>query len=95
LALNAGWDNELLAIELSDLQDMGYDLSLTGFNEDEIRLIQSDFEPDAIDEIDEVNESVNFIIKCKNIAEKEIIKEKLNTTSEKIEFKTFMDFLNG
>lgn len=40
MALNAGWDNELLAIELSDLQDMGYDLSLTGFNEDEIKELQ-------------------------------------------------------
>ena len=40
MALNADWDNELLTIELSDLQDMGYDLSLTGFNEDEIKELQ-------------------------------------------------------
>lgn len=36
LALNAGWDNEMLALELSDLKDAGYDLGLTGFSIDEI-----------------------------------------------------------
>lgn len=32
LALNAGWDDELLALELKDLQAMDYDLALTGFD---------------------------------------------------------------
>ncbi len=36
LALNAGWDDEMLAVELIDLKDMGFDLDLTGFNTDEI-----------------------------------------------------------
>lgn len=36
LALDAGWDNELLKIELQDLDAEGFDLSLTGFNPDEI-----------------------------------------------------------
>ncbi len=36
LALNAGWDEGLLAQELADLQDEGYDLALTGFNDDEL-----------------------------------------------------------
>jgi DNA modification methylase len=36
LALNAGWDNEMLALELQDLSDAGYDLGLTGFDPDEI-----------------------------------------------------------
>ena len=36
LALNAGWDNELLALELGDLKDEGFDLTLTGFNDDEL-----------------------------------------------------------
>jgi len=36
LALNAGWDEELLALELAELGDMGFDLELTGFELDEI-----------------------------------------------------------
>lgn len=36
LALDAGWDNDLLKIELQDLQAGGFNLELTGFNLDEI-----------------------------------------------------------
>ena len=36
LALNAGWDESLLAIELRDLEDLGYDTGLTGFDSKEI-----------------------------------------------------------
>jgi site-specific DNA-methyltransferase (adenine-specific) len=37
LALNAGWDDEMLALELADLKEAGFDLELTGFGEDEIK----------------------------------------------------------
>ena len=36
LALNAGWDMEKLAVEIGDLSGMGFDLTLTGFSEDEL-----------------------------------------------------------
>lgn len=36
LALNAGWDPDLLAAELLDLRTSGFDLSLTGFGDDEL-----------------------------------------------------------
>jgi hypothetical protein len=36
LALNAGWDNQLLAIELKGLGELGFDLGLTGFGELEL-----------------------------------------------------------
>jgi hypothetical protein len=36
LALNAGWDNELLALELTELQGMGFGMELIGFSKDEI-----------------------------------------------------------
>lgn len=39
LALNAGWDNQLLAIEFDELKDAGYDLGLTGFSLDEIEAL--------------------------------------------------------
>ena len=37
LALNSGWDEKLLEIELLELQEMNYDLSLTGFNNEELK----------------------------------------------------------
>jgi ParB-like chromosome segregation protein Spo0J len=39
LALNAGWDTELLKLELEDLKLGGFDLSLTGFGEPELDAI--------------------------------------------------------
>ncbi|MEI4262802.1 site-specific DNA-methyltransferase [Roseovarius sp. D0-M9] len=36
LALNAGWDEELLKLELGELRDGGFDLRLTGFDASEI-----------------------------------------------------------
>ena len=36
LALDAGWDTELLALELGELRDSGFDSGLTGFDEIEI-----------------------------------------------------------
>lgn len=42
LALNAGWDNDLLAVEMLDLKELGFDLELTGFNLDEIAALTID-----------------------------------------------------
>ena len=39
LALNAGWDNDLLALELGELGDLGFDVELTGFTADEIQAL--------------------------------------------------------
>jgi len=36
IALNAGWDEELLGLELADLREDGFDLELTGFDGDEL-----------------------------------------------------------
>jgi len=36
LALQAGWDEELLAAELAELQNVGFDLALTGFDDAEL-----------------------------------------------------------
>lgn len=40
LALNAGWDDELLALELGELNDLGLDLAITGFAEDELAALR-------------------------------------------------------
>lgn len=36
LAMNAGWDNDFLTLELKDLEAEGFDLSLTGFDDKEL-----------------------------------------------------------
>ena len=56
MALDAGWDDELLAVEMEELQNLGFDLGLTGFDEKEIADLfaidsdeakQDDFDVDA------------------------------------------------
>lgn len=39
LALNAGWDNDMLKVELEDLKDLDFDLNLTGFSDEELKAI--------------------------------------------------------
>lgn len=59
LALNSGWDNELLALELGELGDLGFDMDLVGFTDDEIAaLMPEQIEPgltddDAVPEVPE------------------------------------------
>ena len=51
LALNAGWDNEMLALELGEIGDLGFDLDLTGFTAEEIAaLMPEQIEPGLTDE---------------------------------------------
>ena len=55
LALNAGWDLELLAVELGDLQGFDFNLLLTGFSDDELGKLlaektEGETDPDDIPE---------------------------------------------
>ena len=53
LALNAGWDEELLALEFGELKDLGFNLELTGFGLDEIeKLFAADGEEVKDDDFD-------------------------------------------
>lgn len=42
LALNAGWDEELLGLELADLGALDFDLSLIGFDDDELASLMAE-----------------------------------------------------
>jgi hypothetical protein len=42
LALNAGWDEEMLKLEFEELEELGFDLDLTGFTLDEIADLAQD-----------------------------------------------------
>ena len=58
LAENAGWDEDLLRLELEDLQAENFDLELTGFDFDEIdRLLNADTEPAGNTDDDDIPET--------------------------------------
>jgi len=66
LALDAGWDEELLSLELAELSEAGYDLTMTGFSNEEIEELlvgaeqalqdesADESEDDAADDVPEV-----------------------------------------
>lgn len=58
MALNAGWDEELLKIELENLKELDFDLELTGFDVDELDdIFQVEEEQEIVeDEVPEVPE---------------------------------------
>jgi len=63
LALSAGWDEELLALEFGELQDLGFDLQLTGFDPDEIEKLfntSDDVQEDDFD-VDKAAEEPPFV----------------------------------
>jgi DNA modification methylase len=47
LALNAGWDEAMLRLELEDLQAADFDLDLLGFNADELGALLTEPEPET------------------------------------------------
>jgi len=49
LALNAGWDEELLRLEIGDLRDAGFEVELLGFSDDELADLFGDAELAAND----------------------------------------------
>ena len=51
LALDAGWDDEMLRVELQELGDLNFDLSLTGFDVNELSALffEPEFKPDDIE----------------------------------------------
>jgi ParB-like chromosome segregation protein Spo0J len=56
LTLNGGWDQDLLALELGELEVLGFDLDLVGFSEEEraslaARMNEGLTDPDAVPEL--------------------------------------------
>jgi len=65
LALNAGWDNEMLALELGEISELGFDLDLTGFTAEEIKVLKlPNFEPASEEDQSKLDELEPHWINC-------------------------------
>lgn len=71
LALNAGWDIETLQAELEGLQELNYDLELTGFNHGEISALwlEGEFAPGSEDEQGRLDQLQPKMVECPNCGE--------------------------
>lgn len=66
LALNAGWDLDLLSAEISDLEDLDFEVELLGFDDDFLKGLPGFGEEEKIEEEQEQEEE-------KNIASEKVI----------------------
>lgn len=66
LALNAGWDDDALKLELQDIDALGFDLTLTGFDIAELTNIfdEPDFAPGTEDDQGKLDELAPKMVDC-------------------------------
>ncbi len=59
IALNAGWDEEMLALEMKELEESDFNLDILGFSEDELKELENFGEPqtEAKSEEDDIPEA--------------------------------------
>lgn len=82
LALNAGWDEELLRQEIEALRELDFDINLLGF--DSIELGKMFDEPEESELKEETySEVFNVIIECKDEEEQEKVFNRLDTEGYK------------
>jgi ParB-like chromosome segregation protein Spo0J len=66
LALNAGWNNDLLKLEIDELKADDFDIGLLGFTLEELKGLgnfDDDFSPDLPDENDSENEEKPLVLR--------------------------------
>jgi ParB-like chromosome segregation protein Spo0J len=66
LALDAGWDDEMLRVELQDLDAVDFDLTLTGFSVEEMDglFYEPDFSPGTEDDQGKLDELDPKMVTC-------------------------------
>jgi len=77
LALDAGWNNEMLKIELQDLDLAGFDLGLTGFDIGELTALfyEPDFAPGNEGEQGRLDQLAPKIVQCPHCAQEYDLRE--------------------
>lgn len=89
IALNAGWDEQMLALEVQGLAVSDIDLKLMGFTDKELERFLQNAEADVGGNNDiDINESYEIIVECISEYEQRTLLERL--TSEGIKCKSLM-----
>jgi ParB-like chromosome segregation protein Spo0J len=81
LALNAGWDADVLKLEIESLAEMDFDLALLGFDDIELGKMFDDEEIEL--EQENYSEVFNVIVECNDESEQEKIFNRLDTEGYK------------
>ena len=100
MALNAGWDDELLKLELENLKELDFDLELTGFNVDELddifqveeeqEIVEDDFEIEVPEEpkakLGDIYQLGNHRLMCGSALIKEDVEKLLDNNKCELTF---------
>lgn len=73
LALNSGWDYELLKIELEELNDQNFDLSIIGFDADELEKVMFDNIETELPKEQDLKAMYEIAVECKDGNEQQIV----------------------
>jgi ParB-like chromosome segregation protein Spo0J len=76
LALNSGWDEEMLGLELADLREADFDLDLIGFDAGEIEPIVDDTNDELTSQ--KIGELFEVIAECENEDQQNMVYNLLN-----------------
>ena len=66
LALNAGWDEELLKLEIDELRELDFDIGLIGFDAGELSemMYEKNFDPESEDEQGRLDQLAPKMVLC-------------------------------
>ncbi len=80
----AGWDNDMLRIELDELGEMGFDLELTGFSLDEMASIFDNSEQEDTEPTEQLYAEIfSIVVECESEEEQERIFNRLDSEGYK------------
>lgn len=84
LALNAGWDDEMLKLEIQELADLEFDLKLLGFDDIELAKLFDQLEDEEKELKEEsYSEVFNVIVECADESEQEKVFNRLDSEGYK------------
>tara|TARA_B100000963_G_scaffold273400_1_gene241588 strand:- start:4129 stop:4695 length:567 start_codon:yes stop_codon:yes gene_type:complete len=83
LALNAGWDEELLKIEFKELTDLNFDVELTGFSLEELGTLFDERNDDKLPEQEQLNSTFEVAVECVDENDQEKVYNLLNAEGYK------------
>ena len=84
LALNAGWDDEMLKLEIQELADLEFDFKLLGFDDIELAKLFDPLEDEEKELKEEsYSEVFNVIVECADESEQEKVFNRLDSEGYK------------
>lgn len=91
IPLNAGWDMDMLKLEIDHLREVDFDVGLLGFDDDFVAKVDCEFSDLEI--VEAFNETFNFNIVCDDLEELSLVQAALGAGGKKIDAKKLLELI--